>query len=95
MLRRICNEFYRIGSIPEDWQRGVICPIFKKGDNTVCSNYRGIALVSQAAKVFSRIFERRVRACVEDVLGEWQHGFRPGRGTIDLVFTMKIILEKG
>ena len=82
-------------AMPEDWKRGVICLLFKKGDNTVCDNYRGIALVSQAAKVYSRISEKRVRACVEDLPGEWQHGFRPGRGIIDLVFTMKMILETG
>ena len=31
---------------------------------------------------------------MEDVLGKWQHGFRPGRSTLELIFTMKMILEK-
>lgn len=31
----------------------------------------------------------------EDKIGNWQHGFRPGRSTADLVFALKTLLEKG
>lgn len=31
---------------------------------------------------------------VETKLGEWQYGFRPGRRTIDLIFSIKRILER-
>ena len=31
---------------------------------------------------------------MEESLAEGQHGFRPGRGTSDLIFAMKMILEK-
>ena len=31
---------------------------------------------------------------VEESLGEWQYGFRPNRNTADLIFSMKMILEK-
>lgn len=36
----------------------------------------------------------RLRECVEDKLGEWQCGFRPSRSTSDLIFCMKMIIEK-
>ena len=35
-----------------------------------------------------------MREKVECKLDEWQHGFRPGRSTIDLVFALKMIYEK-
>ena len=81
-------------SVPLGWQRGVICPLFKKGDKTPCKNYRGKTLLSHAGKLYDRIIERTLRRHVEVVILECQHGFRPNRGTIDLVFTIKMILEK-
>ena len=47
-----------------------------------------------ALKVYERMLEGRLRECVEQKLGEWQCGFRPNRGTTDLVFTLKMIIEK-
>ena len=80
--------------IPEDWSKDLICPVYKKGDKTECSNYRGISLMSHTFKVYERILEKRLRRYAEPKLGEWQSGFRPGRGTSDMIFTMKIIFEK-
>ena len=69
-LQVLFNEAYTTEKIPEEWQKGVICPIHKKGDNTICGNYRGITLLPHAAKVYSRILEKRVRVCVEETLGD-------------------------
>ena len=80
--------------VPTDWQKGVISPILKKGDKTVCDNHRGITLLSHAGKIYTRIVEARLRQCVESVLDDSQYGFRPGRSTTDAVFTIKMILEK-
>ena len=79
---------------PKDWRRDLICPIYKKGDKTNCNNYRGISLMSHAYKVYERILENRLREHVEPKLGEWQNGFRPGRGTTDMIFSLKMIFEK-
>ena len=81
-------------NLPEDWNKDLICPIYKKGDKTECSNYRGVSLMSHAFKVYERILEKRLRAYVEPKLGEWQSGFRKGRGTSDMIFTLKMIFEK-
>ena len=47
------------------------------------------------AKVYERILEERLRERVEDKMDEWQHGFRPNRSTIDLIFALKMVCEKG
>ncbi|KAK3562735.1 hypothetical protein QTP86_006512 [Hemibagrus guttatus] len=40
-LTCLCNIAWRSGTVPLDWATGVVIPLFKKGDQRVCSNYRG------------------------------------------------------
>ena len=62
------------GTVPLDWQTGVVVPLFKKGDQRVCSNYRGITLLSLPGKVYSRVLERRIRPIVEPWIQEYGVG---------------------
>ena len=79
--------------MPLDWQTGMVVPLFKKGDRRVCSNYRGITLLSLLGQVYSGVLERRVCRIVEPRIQEEQCGFRPGRGTVDQLYTLCRILE--
>ena len=92
-LARLCNIAWRLGTVPLDWQTGVVVPLFKKGDRRVCSNYRGITLLSLPGKVYARVLERRIRPIVEPRIQEEQCGFRPGRGTLDQLYTLSRVLE--
>ncbi|KAK3571285.1 hypothetical protein QTP86_005921 [Hemibagrus guttatus] len=92
-LTRLCNIAWRSGTVPLDWATGVVVPLFKKGDRRVCSNYRGITLLSLPGKVYSKVLERRVRPLVEPRIQEEQCGFRPGRGTLDQLYTLHRVLE--
>ncbi|GAB0086845.1 Reverse transcriptase domain [Sergentomyia squamirostris] len=93
-LTRVIRVAWLSGRVPEDWQVGVIVPIFKKGNRKDCANYRGISLLSLPGKVFAKVLETRCRAVVEPHLGDQQCGFRPGRSTTDQLFALKMILEK-
>ncbi|KAK3542195.1 hypothetical protein QTP86_017365 [Hemibagrus guttatus] len=92
-LTRLCNIAWRSGTVPLDWVTRVVVPLFKKGDRRVCSNYRGITLLSLPGKVYSRVLERRVRPLVEPRIQEEQCGFRPSRGTLDQLYTLHRVLE--
>lgn len=92
-LTRLFNIAWESGTVPKEWQTGVVVPLFKKGDRRVCANYRGITLLSLPGKVYSKVLERRVRPIVEPQIEEEQCGFRPGRGTTDQLFTLARILE--
>ncbi len=92
-LTRLCNIAWRSGTVPLGWQIGVVVPLFKKGDRRVCSNYRGITLLSLPGKVYARVLERRIRPIVEPRIQEEQCGFHPGRGTLDQFYTLSRVLE--
>ena len=79
---------------PSDFRDANIVTFFKKGDRENCNNYRGISLLSIASKIFARILLDRLLILAEDVLPESQCGFRPSRGTIDMIFCARQLQEK-
>jgi hypothetical protein len=87
---RLCNELFELERIPKDWARGLIFPLFKDGDNRVPDNYRGITLLSVVGKIYASVLNKRVTRWCEanGVLSEEQAGFRPGRSTVDHIFTL-------
>lgn len=68
-------------SVPLDWKKADVVPIFKKGDRANPCNYRPISLTS----VCSKIMEHIVHSCIinhlehHNVLTDQQHGFRKNR----------------
>ena len=58
-------------TIPEDWNWSIICPIHKKGDMTICSNYTGISPLCVAYKIFSNILFNRLMTHVETAIGNY------------------------
>ena len=49
------------GDILNEWKKGVIIKLPKKGDLGDCNNWCGITLLSLTSKVFSRIILLRIR----------------------------------
>jgi hypothetical protein len=93
-LSRVCQVAWKSGVAPKQWQTGIVVPIYKKGDHRDCSNYRGISLLSLPGKVYAKCLEKRSRSIVEARLRDEQCGFRPGRNTMDQIFTLRQIFEK-
>ena len=79
----IVNIAWATGEVPEDWKRAVIIPQHKKGSKAMCSNYRGISLLSVPGKVYARIVDNRVKQKTEGMILEVQGGFRKGLSCID------------
>ncbi|KAI8483214.1 hypothetical protein Bbelb_390960 [Branchiostoma belcheri] len=85
-LHLICNMVLETGEVPTAWKRAVIVKLPKKGDLTICDNWRGIALLSVPGKVLSNLLLNRIKSAVDEVMREEQAGFRSGRSCIDQIF---------
>ena len=65
-----------------------------KGDCSDCNNYRGISLLSIVGKVFARVALNRLQKLASRVYPESQYGFRAGRSTVDMIFSLRQLQEK-
>jgi hypothetical protein len=93
-LTRVFEVAWKTGKVPLDWQTGVVVPIFKKGDQRECCNYRGITLLSLPGKAYAKVLHSRLTEVVDQKIQDEQCGFRRGRGTTDQLFLLQQIAEK-
>ncbi|KAI8486765.1 hypothetical protein Bbelb_355130 [Branchiostoma belcheri] len=77
----------------QQWTTNVIVPLPKKGDLSLMTNYRGISLMSIAAKVYNKILLTRIREHVDPILRNNQAGFRQGRSCAQQVHILRRIIE--
>ena len=93
-LKVIADQIWESEVIPKDWKCQIVIPIHKNGSKSLCQNYRGIALLCVASKVFGRAVLNKLQDMVESQLGENQCGFRPNRGCSDQIFSAKILMQR-
>ena len=68
--------------------------LFKKGDDSLCSNFPPISLLSVGYKVFAALLlGRLMNSGVEQRLSSTQRGFRAGRGTRDALFVARRLID--
>jgi hypothetical protein len=79
---KICSEIHKLiiyiwnkEELPDQWKESIVVPVYKKGDKTDCSNYRGISLLSTAYKILSNIILSRLTRYTEEIIGDHQCGF--------------------
>ena len=57
VLHSIYQQIWKTQQWPKDCKMSVLTPIPKKGNAKECSNYRTIALISQASKAMLKILQ--------------------------------------
>ena len=94
-LTTLFNKIKKREMIPSIWNKGKISLIHKGGSRHALDNYRGITLTCSASKLFSSILKDRMERVVEgeNLLGETQNGFRPGRSTEDNLLLVRQIID--
>ena len=79
-LSSLFSKIYSTGQIPEQWKVSKIIPIFKKGSKNEIENYRPIANLCSASKIFERLILNQIHYLEStnklDLTGKQQHGFK-------------------
>jgi len=92
-MQRCFAAAWQSGRAPAAWKRASLVPIHKKGDRLEADNYRGVTLLDVVGKVYVTVLHNRIRNHLCGQLLDCQHGFRPGRGTGDALFSMRRLVE--
>ena len=81
VLQVIYQKSLDTGRVPNDWTTAYVCPLFKKEDTSLASNYRPISLTSILCKVLEHIVTTNVVSHMDhhNLLYDLQHGFRNKR----------------
>ena len=92
----IFNHLFNLTTFPECWSKGMIVPVYKKGDTNVPSNYRPITLLSAISKLFTRTLCKRISKWATEnfIFTEAQFGFRPSYSTTDTCFTLYLLINR-
>ena len=80
VLAHFFQQSLSIGVIPNDWKTANICPLFKKTDRTIPSNYRPVSLTCILCKILEHIVCSNFMGHLESekILNPKQHAFRKG-----------------
>ncbi|KAG0729173.1 Transposon TX1 uncharacterized protein [Chionoecetes opilio] len=94
-LHAVLTAVWQSGTIPPDWKRGLVVPIWKgKGDRQDCNNYRGITLLSVPGKVLAHLLLTRIRSHLVKYQRPQQSGFTPGKLTTDRILALRVLVER-
>ncbi len=91
----ICKLAWELSKLPEDWMKAIIMLFYqRKGNREEHHNYRGISQLSVPGKIYGRILNERIMNIADKNVGDEQGGLRKGRGCVDQIFAVKILVKK-
>ena len=86
------NEIFNHAQIPLSWLRSMIISIDKgKKNKDLLSNKRGISLSNNICKLFERVINNGIKGTLQ--FTEAQAGLIENRAAVDLIFTLKAIIQ--
>ena len=83
VVTKIFNKCVQENIFPDNLKRACVVPIYKKGDHTLCGNYRPISLISPFAKIFEKCLFAQLNSFLNkhNLIHTNQFGFRQNTTT--------------
>jgi hypothetical protein len=95
VLARLFNTYLNTGFVPRNWRDANITPIAKVDHPEIWSDYRPISLTSNLCKTFERVIVKYILKTTSNIWSSNnQHGFLPGRCTMDAVIQVLFDIER-
>ena len=96
VFEKLFNLILSSGIFPRTWCKALISPIFKSGEKTDPSNYRGICVSSCLGKFFCLIINQRLTEFVVEkkLLHKSQIGLLSENRTSDHIITLRTLIDK-
>ena len=91
LIKQLILNFWRSEQPPRDWLLGLLKILPKKGDLSLAGNYGGIMLLEPAYKIVLILLLNILQPIADQ---EQKCGFRPGRGCQDVIFNVKMAIQK-
>ena len=89
-LFKLFKNCLKCGIFPDDWKKGNIGPIFKKGDKQNIKNCRPVFLLPICSKIFERIiYDNMLKHFLDtNLITSKQSGFGPGDSCINQLLSI-------
>jgi hypothetical protein len=68
ILQPLFTSIWEGKIIPDDWAKGIIIKLVKKGTLSDCNNWRGITLLSISSKIMAKIIIQRITDAIDKQL---------------------------
>ena len=85
----LVNEWLSRASVPQAFKQAAVCPIFKRGELNVSSNYRQVSLLSSPSKILERVVLCQLQNFISHsdppILPPEQFAYRRGHSCEDLL----------
>ena len=88
VLHKLFDKIWDTEDIPPEWKEGQLIKLPKKGDLSLCSNFRGIILLSVPGKIIYRVILETLKCQVDRTLRDKQAGFRQERYCTNKIATL-------
>ncbi|XP_069068333.1 olfactory receptor 1468-like [Pleurodeles waltl] len=89
-LSHLFNSAYQLTIIPDSWRGPTLCPVHKRGDRSVASNYGLVALLYVNAKMYAQSPLGQLEAWVQEhqIRRFFPSGFRSRDSTVDNIVVL-------
>jgi hypothetical protein len=98
-LTELFQRIYLQRTVPDQWLISKTILVYKnKGDAKSIENYRPIANLCSASKIFEKLILKRISEIKEqnncDITGSNQHGFKRGMSTATILLTLQFQIAR-